>query len=110
MAVQFKKGDTADPYTAVLEDVDGPVDLTGNSKIQLYMRNVKTGTKKIDGKTVDVVNASEGRIRYEWDSEDVDTAGVFEAEFVVEFTDGDETFPSDGFKSIKIGDDIEEAN
>jgi len=109
MAVQFKKGDQADPYTAQLKDANGPVDITGNKRVQFYMKNRKTGNKKIEGKTVNVLNASEGRVEYEWDSEDVDTAGVFEAEIVVEFTNGDETWPSNGFKSIKIGEDIEQS-
>lgn len=109
MAVQFKKGDTGDPYTVQLKDVDGPVDITGNTRVQFYMRNAKTGNKKVNGKTADVLNASEGRVEYKWDSEDVDTAGVFEAEFVVEFANGVETWPSNDFKSIKIGEDIEQS-
>lgn len=109
MAVQFKKGDAGDNYSVQLKDADGPVDITGNTRVQFYMRNTETGNKKVDGKTADVLDASEGRVEYDWDAEDVDTAGVFEAEFVVEFTDGDETWPSNDFKSIKIGEDIEQS-
>jgi hypothetical protein len=92
-----------------LTDKDGNVDISGNSSVKFYMRNVETGNKKIDGKEMDVLNASTGRVEYNWDNEDVDTAGVFKAEIVVNFDDGDQPFPSDDFKSIKIGEDIEEA-
>ena len=109
MSVEFKKGDTADPYTAVLEDDNGPVDITGYSQVRFFMKNVETGNKKIQGAQMNVVNPSEGKVRYEWSDQDVDTVGTFEAEVVVTFVDGDETFPSEGFKSISINEDIEEA-
>jgi len=109
MAVSFKKGDDADPYKATLEDVDGAVDLTGVSQVRFYMRNAATGNKKINGKQMTVTDSANGKVKYEWDSEDVDETGLFEAEIVATFTDGDETFPSDDFKSIRINPDIEEA-
>lgn len=91
-----------------MEDRDGAIDISGNTGIKFYLRNVETGDKKIDGKDASEVNASEGRVKYEWDPEDVDTPGVYEAEFVVSFTDGEQTFPSNNFKSVRIEPDIEE--
>jgi len=109
MSVEFKKGDTADPYTAQLEDNNGAVDVTGNQQVKFYMKNMETGDKKVDGKQMTVTDPSNGQVKYEWDSEDVDTVGTFESEIVVNFVDGDETFPSNGFKSIRIQPDIEES-
>lgn len=116
MAQEFKKGDTADSYRVYLNDKNSAedsskdgVDISGYNDVKFYMRNAVTGNKKIDGKTMNVRDASKGFVEYQWDSSDVDTTGVYEVEIVVNFNDGDETFPSSGFKSLKITSDIEEA-
>ncbi len=111
MSVEFKKGDTADPLQGNLQDQNGNADISGFQTVKLYMRNVADGTKKIDGKTMTVLDENTGNVKYEWDAEDVDTTGVYEAEIVVDYgtPGGKETFPSDGFKSIQIVDDIEES-
>lgn len=108
MGQSFKKGDTGEPYTGNCQDRDGNVDLTGNTSVKFYMRNAETGNVKVDGGDMTVLDAGNGRVEYEWDASDVDTAGVFEAEIVANFQDGDRTFPSNGFKSIKIESDIED--
>lgn len=109
MSVTIKKGDTADSYKGNCQDRDGTVNISGYSSVKFYMRDANNGTKIVDGKDMTVINETEGLVEYEFDASEVDTAGVYEAEVVVNFQDGDETFPSNGFKSIKIEEDIEDA-
>ena len=108
MGQSFKKGDTGEPYQGTVEDSDGAVDLSVSDGVEFYMENAETGNLKVDGGTMTITDAANGKVEYAWTSSDVDTAGTFKAEVKVLFPDDNRTFPSNGYKSIKIEEDLED--
>jgi hypothetical protein len=64
------------------------------------------GPVKIDTAAT-VVTAASGIVRYDWLAADTDTAGTFQAEFEVTYSDGKiETFPNASYIEVVITDDI----
>lgn len=101
MAFYIKQNDTSPSILATLKDASNtPVNLTA-SNVRIHMRDV-AGSLKIDS-PVEVINASEGIIRYDWEAADTDTSGTFYVEFEVTYTDGAiETFPNTGKEVVII--------
>lgn len=86
-----------------------PVSLTEASKVFFIMR--LKGKTDVDGYKIraecSLLNPAAGEVEYEWDAEDTNTVGEFQAEFEVEWSDGGiETFPSDGYLTVNIEDDL----
>lgn len=109
----LKRGDTAPSLQAILRDKDGqPVDLTSSS-VQFVMRAVGAVTNSAPavsaGMTVATDQATNaGQVTYDWQVGDTSTAGAYVAEFVVTWPSGrEQTFPTVGFVSIQINDDLE---
>jgi hypothetical protein len=72
------------------------------------MRSVANadGTLKIDAAMV-IETADEGRVRYDWQAADTDTAGRYYGEIQVTFSGGAvETFPNKSFFEVLIGKDL----
>lgn len=61
------------------------VDLTGATAV-FDMRD-EAGTLKVTAASVDIFDATNGKLRYKWAAADTDTVGKFEAEFTVTFDD-----------------------
>lgn len=95
----FKVGDTRSPLEATLTDADrNPVDISQATAITFSMRAVKATTAKISEaaavKLDDGTPENRGKVRYVWQSADVDTAGDFYGEFTVSFAGGaQDTYP-----------------
>jgi len=106
MAFNLKQNDTSPSLQTTLLDGDGlPVSISGNNGVRFHMR-AAGGTVKIDTDAI-VVDAAAGIVRYDWTATDTDTAGTFQAEFEVTYTDDKiETFPNLGYIEIVITDDI----
>lgn len=108
----LKKGDIGNPLIAVLSDANGPVDLTGLT-IRFKMRPRTTLVTKVDGPAVPDPDqsANPGRVSYSWAEGDVDSAGRFVGEFIIDDFGG-ATFPNGNrYIEIEIGEgvpDIEE--
>ena len=91
---------------ALRDDKNRPVDVTGASVV-FHMRNTADDTTKISGASVTVLAASKGEVRYSWTTTNTNTAGNFEAEFQVSFSDGGvQTFPNDGYIDVIITEDV----
>ena len=84
-----------------------PVNLTG-ATVVLNTRLRPAGAVKINGGAMGAVgNAENGRQKYSPTASDTDTAGIYEAEIQATFTNGKiRTFPSDGYFTIQVVDDI----
>lgn len=55
-----------------------------------------TTTKKIDGTACTITDAAAGKVRYSFASQDVDTVGVYDVQFVVtNAANKTTTFPTD---------------
>lgn len=104
----IKRGDTATPLTAILADNNGPIDLTGIT-VRFKMRGATLTTTKIDKPAIPDPDqiANKGKVRYEWEDEDVDTHGNFVGEFKL-FTGGKPlTIPNGNtYIQIEIGQGI----
>lgn len=107
----IKRNDTSPALEYQLQD-DGEnaIDITGFSEVSFLMRKMAASTLSIDDDTsgnVSVTDASSGLVRYNWQAADTSTAGEFEAEWEVEYSDGSvETFPNTGFIDIEINRDL----
>lgn len=101
MAFYIKQNDTSPSILATLKDAnDTPINLTASS-VRMHMKDIE-GTIKIDS-AVEVINAQNGVIRYDWQAADTDTPGTFYVEFEVTYTDGAiETFPNTGKEVVII--------
>lgn len=99
-----KVGDQEPPISATLEDEDGNAkDLSNASGVDFHMKDPKADSAKVDADATIEGDGSNGEVSYSWAAADVDTAGDFEAEFEVTWSDGDtETFPKDGYLDIRI--------
>lgn len=70
-------------------DINGPIDLTSASGIRFQMRPSGSSVLKVDAAAV-FIDALTGRMRYEWQTADVDTPGLYLAWF--EVTSAGKTF------------------
>lgn len=102
----IKQGDTAAAVRARLTDRDGPVTLQPGATVRFHMRQVH-GTKTVTGTAITDPNTGEILYRWRADGTDTDTPGVYEQEWEVTFPDTTvATFPSDGWNSIVILEDL----
>lgn len=101
-----KRNDTAKLLEATLYyPATTPVNLTTASTIRFKMAD-STGALKVN-RVVPAADAAAGRVDVAWQAADVDTAGVFRAEFEVTWGDATlQTFPEDGFIRVQISEDL----
>jgi hypothetical protein len=98
LILTIKRGDTRNGITAILKDAaSNPVDLT-NANAEFYMSNGIVGTAQ-------VLDAVGGKVMYPLNESVTGITGIFNAEFKVIYADNRiETFPSEGFIKIIVGD------
>lgn len=111
MTFYIKQGDTSPAIKYQLKDFEGnPVNLTGFNDVEFHLRKEGVNAVKVNDDTdgnVSVVDASEGKVKYEWEDGDTDEAEDHLAEWEVEFSDGaKETFPNRRNIKVKIEDEI----
>jgi len=81
-----------DTRPSILATLVNAADLTGASAVFTMVDS--SGNKKVD-RAVCVVLPSTSQVRYDWQSGDTDTAGVYYGEFEVTYSDGKvQTFPA----------------
>jgi hypothetical protein len=103
--ITIKRGDTRNCIKAVLKDATGnSVDLTG-CDVNFYMVPL-CGTTVIK-RAAHIEDATAGEVWVVWAPGETNTSGIYQAEFKVVYLDGKvETFPSDGYISIQIMNDL----
>lgn len=109
--LSFKRGDTAAVVRATLFSDDGstvPVNLTGASiKFIMALLPLNPGVTKVNA-VATILNAATGEVGYDWIAADVDTAGNYQAEFQVTYSDGKvQTFPRLGYLTIIVTEDLD---
>ena len=102
----IKQNDTSPAIKVTCRDSDNnPIVVTG-ATVRFHMRLKSDGTVKVDD-AGSVISGTDGTIQYAWSAGDTDTAGLYEAEFELTYTDTTiETFPNDGYISVTVTDDI----
>ncbi len=103
----IKQNDTAPLLSVTMADArKRPRILTG-ATIVFHMRLQSDQTVKVSGQSVTIDDASLGICHYAWSASDTDTAGVYEGEFQVTYSDATvESFPNNDHIIITILDDI----
>ena len=99
----IKQGDTRKDLERILAIDGSAVDLSDATSVEFHLCNkARKGFVKFN-KDATIVDATSGQVKYEWADGDTEDAGTFFYEFQVNWSNGDtQTFPNDGFKSLKI--------
>lgn len=103
---EIKQGDHLPTIRRVLTGGDEVQDLTDAASIRFLMR-AKGSTVLAINQTAVFVDRAAGLAEYPWAPDDTATVGVYEAEFEVTWPGAKvETFPGDGYISLRIWDDL----
>lgn len=101
-----KQNDTA-PITAELKAGGDPADLSDALGVRFLLTSDTDAAPKVDG-SANIVDETDGVVRYYPTADDVDEAGYFIAEWEVEYTGGDvQTFPNNDHLTVEIIEDID---
>jgi hypothetical protein len=109
----LKKGSTQRSLRLTVSSSNTADDLSGVTGGKLYMWLPGNAANKINGEPLNEVAAVSGSqhkvaVRYDWEADDVDTAGMFAAYVKLEFGGGKtDRFPSEGYFTILIEDNRE---
>lgn len=102
----IKRGDTSPSIRYAL--LPETVNLSAAS-VQFQMRKFRGSVNVIDAEA-DVIQDLPGIVQYDWAGGDTDTAGLYQAEFRITYSDSTiETFPNSDFLLINIVDDVASA-
>ncbi len=106
MSFSIKQHDRLPYYSVTLEAPAGTaVDLAGASVKFIMALEGSTTAKVNTAATIDDSDA--GEVSYHWAAIDVDTPGLYRAEFEVTFASGiKRTFPGDGYLYVNVVADI----
>jgi BppU N-terminal domain len=102
---KMKRYDRLPPLDVQLVSDVGPVDLTSATSVKFLMRNADK--VMVINNTMQVINASQGMVRYLWADGDTDVIGSFKAEIEVIWPGSlPQTFPAASYFRVKIYEDI----
>lgn len=110
--IYITQGDTGPSIVATLVDEAGVVvDLTGvvGTDVRFHMIDPSSATEKVDNNSNTSVLSppTDGKVQYDWQAADTDTAGLFDGEFQVTFPGGQIiTFPNYRYFTILIREEV----
>jgi len=107
----IKEGDTSPAIEHQLQDDEGnSVDITGFQEVEFHFKKENVDEVKVNENTsggVEVTDAAQGKVQYNWSEGDTDETGDHEAEWEVTFADGTvETFPNRRNIDISVEEQI----
>lgn len=107
MAYEIKRNDLRPYWRVQLTQNGTPADLTGAVAARFTMKVGTTGTAKINKQAMTIVDAATGIVEYHWVVGDTDTSGTYNAEVEIDWGGTTpQTFPSKGYFTITINDDL----
>ena len=99
----IKRGDTSPAIRYLL---DPATTVLSGATVRFQMRE-RGGAQVIDAPALVITATGQPTVQYNWLTADTVTAGQFEAEFRVVYTDGTiETFPNSGYIAVRITEDV----
>lgn len=104
MAEQFiiKKGDRLPKLRMALTDSnDAAIDLT-DATVTFRMKKREAASLKVDASASVVGSATAGVVEYVWAAGDTDTVGVYDAEWVLTYSNGVQTVPTSGYVAVVV--------
>ena len=105
---EIKQNDTSPALEGILRDgFKRPINITG-ATVVLNTRLRPGGAVKVNGGTMGAVgDAVKGRAKYSWTASDTNTAGIYEWEIQITFSNGKiRTIPPKGHFLLEVTDDI----
>lgn len=109
MAATFylKQNDTAPSLEAVLTDSKGKARTLSNAASVKFHMASERGDVVVSNGACAIVNAGRGIVSYAWQSGDTANPGTYNAEFQVQYTNGQvETFPNSSFIRVIIKEEL----
>lgn len=103
---EMKQGDLRPRYRVQLTSDGNPVDLTTATGVRFLMKVGTTGALLVDG-VATIVDAATGIVEYAWVAGDTDVSGTYNIEFEVNWGGEKQTFPSSGYFTLTINDDLD---
>lgn len=105
----LKANDRLPSIAAVLATGSGtPLNLTG-AAVKFIMRAKTGGAPKVNTAAV-IVDATAGSVRYDWTATDTNTAGSWQAEWQITWSDGkQQTVPTLTYHTIDVLADLDDA-
>lgn len=103
----IKQNDTREPVIATCQDENGAAeDLTG-ATVKFHMTGpVPATTSKVNSAGA-LVDAANGVVKYQWIAADTNTAGDFNAEFQITFSDARvKTYPNTANFTVHVTPDL----
>lgn len=101
----IKQNDRLPYIEATLSDSGGNLTTLAGTTVYFVMKNAKTGAVAVRGLCV-IVDATAKKVRYEWAVGDTAVAGVYRAEFEVNFAGRPWTFPQPGYLIVNVIPDL----
>ncbi len=90
----------------LLNEDDEPMDLSG-FQVEARVRSTVSGEKIVD-EPIGLIDARNGIVEYDWNTNDTQTAGIYEGEVTAVENQGCiMTFPNNGYFNIKVNERIE---
>lgn len=106
----YKRGDTGPPAVVTCLDGENPVDLTFATSVKFLMGTVAANgnaTPKVNATASFATDRTSGNVIYNWVAADLNTAGTYQAEVEVTWSNGQkQTFPANGYLTINVVADI----
>lgn len=104
---RMKRGDLLPSIAATLSYAGvGPIDLSNAASVKFIMRLPGVATPKVN-RAAAFEDRVAGKVRYDWQGTDTDTAGRYHAEFEVTDSSGKKlTAPNDGYVWVTIVADL----
>jgi len=104
----MKRNDTSPAFEMQCQNNAGDgVDIS-NAVAKFHLAEYNSGNIVVD-KIATITDETQGKVKYQWEPEDTETAGLYGAEVEVTYQDGEvETFPNDKEENprVKIHEDL----
>ena len=103
--VRLKKGDVLPVLRMTLRTDGAVLDLSSVTGVTFRMRargDGSAGALKVNSAGSVVAPATGGVVEYAWQSADVDTVGVYDAEWMLLYPGGGQTVPTAGYLTVII--------
>lgn len=108
MTYTIKQGDTAPALEAtLLNENNDPAELDLANEVTFQLRGENISITDDTTGNVSILSEDNGDVQYVWEDGQTDVAGFYQAEFIVEYTNGRvQSFPNDDFINVRIEEDI----